>query len=202
MTKLFFKYLWHISSRNFLQSIVFLIITVTLNMIINVITFDTSILFDTYGSWANMPTKEYQVFYPLYNNGLMGLQGYIFGFCFFSLFLVVYLFIFVYLFKRISEKDVVLLKIKNIENAYVNNVYSIGILLTNFLELILCIGLTYLTSYIGNNILNIRIPLLVVGYPTYINSLVIYLAKIIFSMYQIKKITASENVLKVIRGYF
>ncbi len=149
-----------------------------------------------------MPTKEYQVFYPLYNNGLMGLQGYIFGFCFFSLFLVVYLFIFAYLFKRISEKDVVLLKVKNIENTFVNNVYLISIVLWNTLEFILCIGLTYLTSYIGNDILNIKIPLLVVGYPTYINSLVIYLAKIVFSMYQIKKITASENVLKVIRGYF
>lgn len=80
--------------------------------------------------------------------------------------------------------------------------YLISIVLWNTLEFILCIGLTYLTSYIGNDILNIQIPLLVVGYPTYINSLVIYLAKIVFSMYQIKKITASENVLKVIRGYF
>lgn len=202
MIKIFSKVTWHLFKQEFLTMIVVTLSIVSLNIFLGILTYNQDALIEFYKSRSNMPIKEYQIFYSLYGNGLMGLQGYIFGYTFLSLFLIVYLLISAFMFKKVNEKTIVLVKNKNVENTVLNNIYYFSIFVICFIQLIVVIGLTYCISIIGNNILNIGIPLFIVDYHSYINSIVALVIELFLFFAQIKKTIKSNNLLKVVRSSF
>lgn len=202
MSKLVFKTYLKILKKEFFFYIVHLFILVTLNVVGEILFFDTNLIYEKYGSFNNIPTKTYNVLNTLYGNALMGLQGYFFGFIFFILFFILFLLFALKISTDFFKKDVSLLMLKT-NNFFTSNGLYFLIISFNYL-IITCLSYAFLPliNEIGNSILDIDLNIFKFSNSLIIVSAVLYIFTILVTLFTYTVSFKKNKLIKYIREIF
>lgn len=202
MSKLIFKTYLEILKKGFLFYIVHLFILVTLNVVGEILFFDTNLIYEKYGSFNNIPTKTYNVLNTLYGNALMGLQGYFFGFIFFILFFILFLIFALKISTDFFKKDVSLLMLKTNYFFTSNGLYFLIISFNYLIITFLSYAFLPLINEIGNSILDIDLNIFKFSNSLIIVSAVLYIFTTLVTLFTYTVSFKKNKLIKYVREIF
>lgn len=167
-----FRLYKRISEVQLKHCLVFLFILLFILLISEVLFFDTKQIDKAYGSIYDLTGKDYDVFYTLYNNNLIGLQGYVFGLAFSLLLALIYFIFSSQLIHDSLKMDMAVLTIRkgNIKSShiYLRLIY-LNILIASLISLLIL----PLINLIINSILDTKLKLMIPNYVTFIFWLIV-----------------------------
>ncbi len=162
-----FRLYKRISEVQLKHCLVFLFILLFILLISEVLFFDTKQIDKAYGSIYDLTGKDYDVFYTLYNNNLIGLQGYVFGLAFSLLLALIYFIFSAQLIHDSLKMDMAVLTIRkgNIKSSHI----YLNILIASLISLLIL----PLINLIINSILDTKLKLMIPNYATFIFWLIV-----------------------------